>query len=61
MKRLHLDVPVLGLIALALAVRLWGVADRLPDPSLGINPIVANTAYFQDLNGLPLEITCPKR
>jgi hypothetical protein len=24
-------------------VRLWGIADRLPDPALGINPIVQNT------------------
>jgi tetratricopeptide (TPR) repeat protein len=24
-------------VALAIAVRLWGVADRLPDPTLGIN------------------------
>jgi tetratricopeptide (TPR) repeat protein len=26
-----------ALVALSLAVRIWGVGDRLPDPSLGIN------------------------
>ena len=35
---------VIGLLALALAVRLWGIADRLPDPALGVNPIVGDTA-----------------
>ncbi len=26
-----------GLLALSLAIRLWGVQDRLPDPTLGVN------------------------
>jgi tetratricopeptide (TPR) repeat protein len=33
----RLDVLALALIAFALAFRIWGVGDRLPDPSLGIN------------------------
>jgi tetratricopeptide (TPR) repeat protein len=31
------DRLAIALVALAVAVRLWGVSDRLPDPSLGIN------------------------
>ena len=38
------DTLLLGLIALSVLVRLWGIADRLPDPTLGVDPIVANTA-----------------
>lgn len=38
------DALLFAVLALALASRLWGIADRLPDPTLGINPIVANTA-----------------
>ena len=38
------DALLFAVLALALAIRLWGIADRLPDPTLGINPIVANTA-----------------
>jgi tetratricopeptide (TPR) repeat protein len=33
----RLDGLAIVLIAIALAVRFWGVADRLPDPTLGIN------------------------
>ena len=32
-------VPLLLIVLGALSLRLWGVQDRLPDPSLGINPI----------------------
>jgi hypothetical protein len=39
-----LDPLLLAILALAIAARLWGIADRLPDPTLGINPIVGNTA-----------------
>jgi hypothetical protein len=35
---------LLAILALALLARLWGIADRLPDPTLGINPIAQNTA-----------------
>lgn len=35
--RLEPDRIALALVAVAIAVRLWGVADRLPDPTLGIN------------------------
>ncbi|HXF58496.1 MAG TPA: glycosyltransferase 87 family protein, partial [Candidatus Saccharimonadales bacterium] len=35
---------LLGILALGLLVRLWGITDRLPDPTLGINPMVGNTA-----------------
>jgi hypothetical protein len=38
------DRLLLGVLALALLVRLWGIRDRLPDPTLGINPMVGNTA-----------------
>jgi len=31
------DLLAAALLALALAVRLWGIGDRLPDPTLGIN------------------------
>ena len=34
---LRLDPLIAALLALALAVRLWGIGDRLPDPTLGIN------------------------
>ena len=33
----RLDAMAVALVALSLAVRIWGVGDRLPDPSLGIN------------------------
>lgn len=32
----HPDLAVLAILAGALVIRLWGIADRLPDPSLGI-------------------------
>ncbi|HEU5310798.1 MAG TPA: glycosyltransferase family 39 protein, partial [Candidatus Eisenbacteria bacterium] len=35
--RFELDRLAIALVVLATAVRLWGVADRLPDPTLGIN------------------------
>jgi dolichyl-phosphate-mannose-protein mannosyltransferase len=38
------DRILLAILAVALFVRLWGIADRLPDPTLGIDPIVQNTA-----------------
>jgi tetratricopeptide (TPR) repeat protein len=38
------DWLLIGLMALALAVRLWGIADRLPDPTLGLNPIIGDTS-----------------
>ena len=31
------DPLAAALLALALAIRLWGIGDRLPDPTLGIN------------------------
>jgi len=31
------DSLAVALVALSLAIRIWGVGDRLPDPSLGIN------------------------
>src|SRR2546425_13167023 len=31
------DWLLLGLLGLSLAIRLWGIHDRLPDPSLGIH------------------------
>ena len=34
---LSLDPLAAALLALALAIRLWGIGDRLPDPTLGIN------------------------
>jgi tetratricopeptide (TPR) repeat protein len=36
-RRIELDRWALALVLVALLARLWGVADRLPDPSLGIN------------------------
>lgn len=33
----HVDGLALSLVVLSLAIRIWGVGDRLPDPSLGIN------------------------
>src|SRR6266850_1993182 len=33
----RLDALAVALVALSLAIRIWGVGDRLPDPSLGIN------------------------
>lgn len=35
--RVRLDPLVVGLLALAIAIRLCGLGDRLPDPTLGIN------------------------
>lgn len=35
---------LLGILAVALALRLWGIADRLPDPTLGVDPFLGNTA-----------------
>src|SRR3972149_3163421 len=35
--RVRADWAVLALVGLALALRLWGIHDRLPDSSLGIN------------------------
>ena len=35
--RARLDPLALGPSALALAIRIWGIGDRLPDPTLGIN------------------------
>ena len=35
--RLSLDPLAVALLALSLAIRLWGIGDRLPDPTLGIN------------------------
>ncbi|HYQ88862.1 MAG TPA: glycosyltransferase family 39 protein [Candidatus Binatia bacterium] len=35
---------LIGLMTLALALRIWGVADRLPDPTLGLNPIIGDTS-----------------
>ena len=43
-KRPQPDLLLFALLALALGLRLWGVSDRLPDPTLGVNPIVGNTA-----------------
>jgi len=36
-RRIRLDPIATALFAFALAVRLWGIGDRLPDPTLGIN------------------------
>ena len=36
-RREPLDPLALALLALALAIRLWGIGDRLPDPTLGVN------------------------
>ena len=36
-RRFRPDWALLGILALTLAVRLWGVHDRLPDASVGIN------------------------
>jgi len=30
-------------MAAGLAVRLWGISDRLPDPALGLNPMIGDT------------------
>jgi tetratricopeptide (TPR) repeat protein len=38
------DWLLIGLMAVALAVRIWGIADRLPDPTLGLNPIIGDTS-----------------
>lgn len=38
MSRLSFS-PLAAILALALVLRLWGIHDRLPDPSLGIDPI----------------------
>src|SRR5690348_7497287 len=35
---------LIGLMTLALALRIWGLSDRLPDPSLGLNPIIGDTS-----------------
>ncbi len=35
---------LIGLMIVALAVRLWGIADRLPDPTLGLNPIIGDSS-----------------
>ena len=43
-KRPQPDLLLFALLALALGLRLWGISDRLPDPTLGVNPIVGNTA-----------------
>jgi tetratricopeptide (TPR) repeat protein len=36
-RRIRLDPIATALFAFALAIRLWGIGDRLPDPTLGIN------------------------
>ena len=36
-RRFEIDRWALALVLIALAARLWGIGDRLPDPSLGIN------------------------
>ena len=36
-RGLRADWLLLGLLGLSLAIRLWGIHDRLPDPSLGIH------------------------
>jgi len=36
-RRIRLDPIATALVAFALAIRLWGISDRLPDPTLGIN------------------------
>ncbi|TMQ63155.1 MAG: hypothetical protein E6K79_10960 [Candidatus Eisenbacteria bacterium] len=33
----RLDALAVALVALSIAIRIWGIGDRLPDPSLGIN------------------------
>ena len=38
-KRTGERLLLAGILFLALALRLWGIRDRLPDPSLGIDPI----------------------
>jgi len=43
-RAVKLDRLLLAVLTVAVLVRLWGIADRLPDPTLGINPIVGNTA-----------------
>src|SRR3982751_5476256 len=43
-RGVKLDPLLLTILAVTLAVRLWGIADRLPDPTLGVNPMVGNTA-----------------
>ncbi len=35
---------LLLLLAVALAVRLWGIGDRLPDPDVGVDPMTGDTA-----------------
>ena len=32
----NVRLALLGILTLSLAVRLWGIGDRLPDPSLGV-------------------------
>ena len=44
MTRSRPDWLLIGLMTAALAVRIWGIADRLPDPTLGLNPIVGDTS-----------------
>ena len=36
-RRFHPDWMLLALLGLSLAIRLWGITDRLPDASLRIN------------------------
>jgi|GEM_PF-1504957 len=33
------DWVLLALLGFSLAIRLWGIGDRLPDPSLGVDPL----------------------
>jgi len=40
------------ILAAALALRLWGIADRLPDPSLGINPMDDTAVDETDRRGM---------
>ncbi|MEK7315660.1 MAG: glycosyltransferase family 39 protein [Candidatus Eisenbacteria bacterium] len=39
LHQLHSRIVLLAILLAALALRIWGIGDRLPDPSLGISPL----------------------